>query len=155
MTQHQLPDAELDVMACLWRGGRLTAREVREALAQKRPMAHASVCTLLKRLEDKGLVARSKGSVGKAFVYQAQTQVGATRRRLLGELLDRLFGGSGVALVSSLLESRPPTRAELDELQSLLDGLRGQASRGRTDSRQPKADSSISKNSISKQRSRR
>ncbi len=109
MAEPQLPDAELDVMACLWQGGALTARAVREALAGKRPMAHASVCTLLKRLEDKGLVVRSKGDAGKAFVYQPKTRPGATRRRLLGELIDRLFGGSGVALVSSLLESRPPT----------------------------------------------
>ncbi len=131
MTEHQLPDAELDVIACLWRDGALTARQVREALADKRPMAHASVCTLLKRLEDKGLVLRSKGAAGKAFLYQAKTRPGATRRRLLGELLDRLFGGSGVALVSSLFESRPPTREELDELQSLLDDLRRQDSRAK------------------------
>jgi predicted transcriptional regulator len=144
MTEHQLPDAELDVMACLWRGGSLTARQLREALADKRPMAHASVCTLLKRLEDKGLVSRSKGNVGKAFVYQAVARVGATRRRLLGDLLDRLFGGSGVALVSSLLESRPPTGRELDELQSLLNDLRRQkAGRGEPPRGQPSKSPSI------------
>src|SRR5437899_7323993 len=102
--KHQLPDAELDVMACLWRDGALTARQVREVLAAKRPMAHASVCTLLKRLEEKRLVARAKSAVGKSFVYQAKTQPTALRPRLLGDLLERLFGGSGVALVSSLLE---------------------------------------------------
>jgi predicted transcriptional regulator len=114
-------------------------------------MAHASVCTLLKRLEDKGLVVRAKGPAGKAFIYQAATRPAATRRRLLGQLLDRLFGGSGVALVSSLLESRPPTRAELDELQSLLDDLRRQRAGGKDPSQK-----NISQNNTSlRKRSRR
>jgi predicted transcriptional regulator len=92
-------------------------------------MTHASVSTLLKRLEEKGLVDRQKGSVGKAFVYGPRVQPAGTRRRLLHDLLDRMFGGSGVALVSSLLESRPPTPKELEELEVLLRELRQQQTR--------------------------
>jgi len=127
MAQPSLPDAELDLMACLWRLGHATAADLREALHPKRPLAHASLCTLLKRLEAKGLAAREKGPVGKAFVYRPSVKPAGTRRRLLTELLDRVFGGSGVALVASLLESRPPTEAEIDELRRLLENLREQS----------------------------
>ncbi len=124
VNQPSLPGAEMDVMACLWNSGPATARAVREALLTRRPLAHASVCTLLKRLEAKGLVARRKGDAGKAFVYTAAAPPAGTSRRLLGDLLDRLFGGSGVALVTSLLESRPPSDDELEQLESLLKDLR-------------------------------
>ncbi|MEX2120928.1 MAG: BlaI/MecI/CopY family transcriptional regulator [Pirellulales bacterium] len=124
MSEASLPDAEMDVMASLWKSGPATAREVREALAKRRPLAHSSVCTLLKRLEAKGLVARHKAKTGKAFVYSAAVQPTGTSRRLLSDLLDRMFGGSGVALVASLLETRPPSHDELDQLEALLNELR-------------------------------
>ena len=124
MTEHELPDAELDVMSCLWASGPSMAREIRESLEERRPMSHASVCTLLRRLAEKGCVSREKAGVGKAFRYQADIQPTGTARRLLNSLLDRVFGGNGVALVTSLLESRPPSSDEIDELQELLDELK-------------------------------
>jgi predicted transcriptional regulator len=119
-----LPDAELEVMACLWREGPLTARQVREKLRPHRQLAHASVCTLLGRLEAKRFVSREKGPVGKAFVYSARTQPTQTHRQLLGGLLDRVFAGSGVALVASLFETKAPSLEEIAELEALLKELR-------------------------------
>jgi BlaI family penicillinase repressor len=127
MAKRQLPDAELEVMACLWQRGPATAREIRDALHAQRPMVQASVFTLLKRLEVKGLVAREKGPVGKAFVYRAIDKPASTQRHLLGSLVDRVFRGSGIALVASLLESRPPTESEIDDLEKLLAELRQRA----------------------------
>jgi BlaI family penicillinase repressor len=122
--QPRLPDAELDVLACLWRRGKATARQVREALERYRPMAHGSVATLLGRLQSKGLVSREKGAVGKAFVYAPTVRQRLGYRRVVRELLRRIFGGNSVALVASLFETQPPTSAELEDLQRLLDELR-------------------------------
>jgi BlaI family penicillinase repressor len=124
VSEPELPDAELEVLACLWRQGGATVRRVREAMQEYRPMSHASAFTLLRRLEAKGLVRREKARAGKAFVFRPTTRPGRTYRRVVKSLLDRVFGGSAVALVSSLFETRPPTKQELDELQTLLDGLR-------------------------------
>lgn len=119
-----LPDAELEVLACIWQYGQATARQVREAMADYRPMTHGSMVTLLKRLEAKGWVTRQKGPVGKAFVYRPTRRPEPTRRRILSKLVRRVFGGSGVELISTLLDSQPPTTEELDELQQLFDELR-------------------------------
>jgi BlaI family transcriptional regulator, penicillinase repressor len=127
--EHDLPDAELDVMTCLWRVPAATAREIREMLQGRRPMAHASVCTLLNRLETKGLVVRQRAPVGKAFLYRAASEPQRAHRRLVKKLLDGVFGGNGVALVASLLESRPPSENELAELEQLLKDLRDNQSR--------------------------
>ena len=66
----KLPAAELDVIAFLWRHEPATVSEIRKGVAAFRPMAHGSVITLLKRLEEKKLVAIT-GKRGKAFVYAA------------------------------------------------------------------------------------
>ena len=116
-------------MQCLWEHGALTAREVREMLEDARPMTHSSVCTLLNRLTEKRLITREKARTGKAFVYSAVVAPTKTRRRLVSDLLDRVFAGSGVDLVASLLESRPPTEDELADLQKLIDELKANRSR--------------------------
>jgi len=124
-----LPDAELEVLACLWNQGAATAAEVREALAPFRPMAHGSVLTLLKRLGEKGLVAREKAERGKAFVYRPTRRPQPVYRRILDKLIERVFGGSSVALVASLLESRIPDPQEIRQIKLLLEGREPSAGR--------------------------
>ena len=130
MVDEKLPDAELEVLACLWREGEATARVIQERLASFRPMLHQSVVTLLKRLEDKELVRKEKGPVGKAFVYKPTKRPGKTYRRIVGDLLERVFGGDGVALVTSLFQSRKLEPHEIEELQQLLDEQRLKAEAG-------------------------
>ena len=124
MTLEDLPDAELDVLAALWNGGQLTAREVREALAPRRPMTHGAVSTLLGRLDGKGLVARTGDKVGKAFVYRAAGRTAHTIRRRLDDLVERLFRGDRVGLVSSLFDGRRPSDDQIAQLEQLVDELK-------------------------------
>lgn len=124
MAEERLPDAELEVLACIWHQGRPTAREIREAMQGYRPLAHASVMTLLKRLEERGHIRRERGPVGKAFVYEAVRHPRPTQKKLVLRLVERIFGGSSVALVASLFETRPPDAGEVAELQVLLDRLK-------------------------------
>ena len=119
-----LPNAELEVMASLWQQGEATVRQIREAMATYRPMTHGAVVTLLKRLEAKELVVKAKGDVGKAFVYTPTLRPSSAYRRVIGKLLERVFGGNSVTLVASLFETKPPSPEELDELERLLDQLR-------------------------------
>jgi len=120
----KIPDAEMELLATLNRLGTATARELRDALSESRPMAHGSVLTLLGRLEAKALVRKQKAPTGKAFVYRATRSGAAVNKPMLRKLVDRVFGGSSVQLVATLLDTQKPTAAELDELQELLDELR-------------------------------
>jgi len=118
-----LPDAEADVLTALYELGSGTARDLREALERRRPMAHASVATLLGRLEQRGLVKRRKADRGKAFLYSpavARPRAFAASLRRAVDIVERGFGGSSVALMASLFETRRPTDAELRELQELV-----------------------------------
>jgi len=133
MVEKKIPDAELDVLACLQRLQDATARDIREAMRVYRPMAHGSVVTLLKRLEGKELVTKRKGATGKAFVYRPTRGVKPTYQNLLKRMRQRVFGGDSVALVASLFESKPPSSEELRQLERLLERLKKDSSqKGRT-----------------------
>jgi predicted transcriptional regulator len=119
-----VPDAERDLLAALCRAEQATARELREALEPFRPMAHGSILTLRGRLEAKGRVSKKKGTTGKAFIYRPTAAGRSMTQPVVRTLLQRVFGGSSVSFVASLLESKPPTAEEIEELQELLDELR-------------------------------
>ena len=118
-----LPEAEVEVLACLHRAGEAQAAEIRRALRKTRPMSHASVVTLLGRLEQRGIVSRRKAESGKAFVWFATHKPEQTFRSVIGRVAERVFHHDRVALVSSLFGAKPPTREELDGLRELLDGM--------------------------------
>ena len=118
------PDAELDVLAHLWRKRRATAREVREALFGYRPMTHGSVVNLLKRLESRGLVSRSRGSADKAFVYHPTPSTRPAYQQIVRNVAERIFGGNSLEMVSTLLGAKLLTAEELDQLEQMLGELR-------------------------------
>ncbi len=62
------PGLEAAVLEVLWdRGGWLTVREVREALAPRRQVAHTTVMTALHRLWRKGELDREQAGRGHAY----------------------------------------------------------------------------------------
>jgi len=67
---------------------------------------------------------RRKGPVGKAFLYKPTRRPGSTYRRVVADVVQRVFGGDGVSLVASLFESHDMQPEQVEELQKLLDGLR-------------------------------
>ena len=56
MSATQLGRVQLLIMQVLWEKRRATAREITQALSESEPVAHSTVQTLLRGLEDKGSV---------------------------------------------------------------------------------------------------
>jgi BlaI family penicillinase repressor len=131
MSNFILPPAERDVLACLHKQGEATARDLREKLEAYRPMSHASVVTLLTRLAAKGLVAREKGPVGKAFIFRPSRRKGFAFRSAVNELVQRVFHGDPIPLVASLFEGRAPTAEQVTRLEELLEDLKARQSEGK------------------------
>jgi predicted transcriptional regulator len=86
-------------------------------------MSHASVLTLLGRLEEKGLVSRHKAPVGKAFLYVAVKSAKPMYRGLLRRVVRRIFANDPARLVASLFDARPPTRDELRQIREIVEEL--------------------------------
>lgn len=127
-----LPEAELEVLAVLHRLGEAEASHIRTALQPRRPMTHASVLTLLGRLERRSLVDRRRADTGKAFVYFATRQPEQTYRSVIRRVAERVFLDDRIGLVSSLFGGKPPTEDEIGRLRALVDGLERDGRRRRS-----------------------
>jgi predicted transcriptional regulator len=112
-------EAELLILRVLWRRGPSTVREVQDHLERERHPGYTTVLKLLQIMAEKGLVARDES--GRAHVYRAAVAEEETQSRLVGDLLDRAFGGSAAQLVLRALSSRPASVEELAEIRRLLD----------------------------------
>ena len=129
-TGESLPEAELDVLARLHELGEAEASVIRQRLETLRPLSHASVMTLLGRLEAKGLVGHRKASVGKAFVFFPKRSAEATYRNVAGRMLERVFADDPVALVSSAFGARAPRADEIERLKALVEAMEAHSESG-------------------------
>jgi BlaI family penicillinase repressor len=128
MAKRSLPKptaGELEILGVLWRRGPSTVHEVRDALARGQSVAYTTVLKLLQIMGEKGLVTRV--SPTRPHVYRATAEAGV-KRRLVADLLDKVFEGSAMNLVMQALSARPASRDELQQLRELLDGLEGDRS---------------------------
>ena len=101
------PPLELLCLRALWSLQEGNVKQVRQMVAESRPLAYTTIMTVLDRLVRKGKLARRK--VGRAFLYSPQTSRDATRRTAVRELLDDFFDGSEEELIRFL--HRPESRA--------------------------------------------
>ena len=98
-------DAELAILRVLWDRGACTVRQVQEQLACDRPTGYTTVLKLLQIMTTKGLVSRDESH--RTHVYEPALPAQQTQRQLVGDLLDRAFGGSARKLVMQALAARP------------------------------------------------
>lgn len=118
MTATHLGRVQLLIMQVLWERGRATAREITDAINAGEPIAHSTVQTLLRGLEEKGAVsheAQDRTFVFFPLVKEHEFQQSATR-----DLVERVFGGSVGSLVAHLLKNEDVSREEIEEIRKLI-----------------------------------
>jgi len=114
-------DAELAILTVLWERGPSTVRDVHEALSTSQVSGYTTTLKLLQIMTEKRLVVRDESQ--RAHIYAAKLSERGTQRQLLGDLVDRAFGGSSAKLVLRALSERPATSDELRDIRALLDQL--------------------------------
>jgi BlaI family penicillinase repressor len=119
MTATQLGRVQLLIMQTLWKLGRATAREITDALNDVEPIAHSTVQTLLRALEEKGSITHEVE--GRTFVFVPLVQEDKYKRNATRDLLERVFGGDVRSLVAHLLQNEKVSRKELDEIRRLVE----------------------------------
>jgi BlaI family transcriptional regulator, penicillinase repressor len=112
-------DAELALLRVLWERGPSTVRQVHDVVSEGRALAYTTTLKVLQIMTEKGLVRRQEQ--GRSHLYQARFGEEETQRRLVGDLLDRAFGGSAAKLVLQALAARRATPEDLREIRALLD----------------------------------
>jgi predicted transcriptional regulator len=112
----RLTPLELEIMQVLWETGPATVQTVQREL--KRDLAYTTVQTMLSVLLRKKKVTRK--DTDKAHLYRPAVSRSQVTGHAVGELIDRLFGGSAEGLVMSLIEARHLTPAKLARLNKLV-----------------------------------
>lgn len=120
MGKHTLGELQHAIMQVLWGRDEATVAEVHEALYDERGLAPTTIATMLRKMEDKGVVTHRVE--GRQFVYRPAVSEDAVRSSMVGELLERLFAGDPAALVSHLVANREIDHEEIERLRALLDG---------------------------------
>lgn len=116
--KRSLTPGEWRVMECLWTGPK-TLMELVRALKDSTGWAKSTVTTMVRRMEEKGLIDYEVE--GRAKVFRAALAREDAAAEEAGSLLERAFHGSVGLLVSSLVERSSLSRAEIDELYAILD----------------------------------
>ena len=117
----KLTPLELEIMHVLWEEGPANVQSVQQKL--KRPLAYTTVQTMLNILHRKGKVKRTLKE--RAYFYIPAVSRTHVTRQHIGDIIDRLFGGSAESLVMSLVETKHLTPEKLARLQELLEENRG------------------------------
>ena len=118
MGKHTLGELQHAIMRILWASQEATVAEVHRALHDERGLAPTTIATMLRKMEDKGVVAHRVED--RHFVYRPTISEDEVRSTMVSELLDRLFAGDPAALVSHLVADHDIDEAEIERLRDLL-----------------------------------
>jgi predicted transcriptional regulator len=118
----KLTPLELEIMHVLWESAPANVQIVQQKL--NRSLAYTTVQTMLNILHRKGKVKRALRD--RAYFYTPVVSRSHVTRQHIGDIIDRLFGGSAESLVMSLVETKHLTPEKLARLQQLIEENRGE-----------------------------
>lgn len=108
--------AELDILQVLWRLGPATVKRTHSAMQAERPaVTYARVLRQMQIMHNKGLLKRDESE--RSHIYAPSQPQSALQSKLLQDLIQKAFSGSGKALVLAALGAHvtQKERAEIEE----------------------------------------
>ena len=105
---------ELEILKVLWEIGPASVREVHERIRLQTPLAYNTVQTLLRIMDEKGLVVHRVR--GRTFVYSARHR----RDREMSRLLNHVFDGALDQFVVSLIKASDASPSELKRIEIII-----------------------------------
>lgn len=116
---------EWEILQALWKLGPATVREVHESIAVGRTVQYTTTLKLMQILLEKGLVRRDERE--RAHRYEPAVAREELQDDAVGDLLNRVFGGSATELMQRALSRRRPDGTELRDLRELIDQWEGKS----------------------------
>ena len=115
--QPSLNQSEWQVMELLWQKPH-TLMEMVSALSQSVGWSKSTVATMVRRMEEKGLISYQEQ--GKARVFSPNVSLEHVAARETDSLLNRAYKGSLSMLVSNLVQRIGLSQDDIDELYAIL-----------------------------------
>ena len=117
----ELGELEQQVMDLVWRHGPCHADAVREKL--DRPLKDSTVRTVLRRLEEKGMVQHT--AENRTYIYKATEAKQHVAARAVKRIVDWLCEGSVEEMLVGLVDSSMLDRRELQRLAKKIAKAKG------------------------------
>lgn len=108
-------------MQVLWEQSPATLREICEALKEKKGWTRHAVTSFLKRMLEKGAVSVDES--GKVRAYSAVWSREETIREETSSIMDRVYRGDLLLMVSNAVKEQRLSKQEIEELKAMLDEM--------------------------------
>jgi predicted transcriptional regulator len=113
---------EMNVLRLIWQLGPSTAKQVlQEAVKENPDASYATILRVLQIMHGKGLLIRDESQ--RSHVYAAAQPQVALQSNMVNELIQKVFAGSGKALVMEALRGHV-SKKEREEIEALLRGVK-------------------------------
>ncbi len=116
-----LGETEMEVLHHVWDLGRATVAEVQARVLRERKVAYTTVMTVMKNLADKGYLQFEKE--GATYVYSDARSSEEVQRSLVDDLVSKVFRGSSLALVQTLVRHEDLTDEERRDIKQFIEAM--------------------------------
>jgi BlaI family penicillinase repressor len=120
-TSAQPTEVEMQMLRILWDLGPSPVREIHKRLEAAKGTNYSTTVKMLAVMLQKGLVKRDENA--QPHVYRPAITRAKTGKRLLEDLIEKVYDGSAMSLVLQALSSGKATKEELDEVRRMLDQM--------------------------------
>lgn len=117
----QPTEVELQILRILWELGTSPVREIHQGLLAEKTTNYSTTVKMLAVMLEKGLVLRDEAS--SPHVYRAAVTRQRTQKKILDEVVRKVYDGSRLSLVMQALSTGRTSAAEIEEVRALLDEL--------------------------------
>lgn len=113
-----LTNAELRIMKIIWELKEATVKDVLQALSDEEPLAYNTVLTIMRILEDKGHLGRTKR--GRAHVYIPKISQTQAQYKAMKYMVYNFFNDSPDLLLQSVLRDESLTSEDITRLKEMI-----------------------------------
>ncbi len=119
----QPTEVEIQILRILWELGPSPVREIHKRLEAAKGTNYSTTVKMLSVMLQKGLVKRDEDA--QPHIYRPAASRARTGKKMLDDLIERVYEGSAMSLVLQALSSTRASKKELDEVRRLLDQMEG------------------------------
>ena len=105
---------EMEILKVLWELGPASVRDVCRRMCPKGELAFNTVQTLLRIMDDKGLVSHKRQ--GRTFIYTPRY----SRDRATSSFVEKVFDGAIDQVVLSMMSTANPNPEELKQIEKIV-----------------------------------
>lgn len=116
-----LSENEWYIMQVLWEKSSASLRELCDALSESKGWTKHAISSFLKRMLEKGAISVDES--GKVKNYIAVWNKDETILEETQSIMERVYRGDLLLLVSNAVKEQKLTKKEIEELKSMLDSM--------------------------------